>query len=122
MELKQLTNNLRVHLDILQAHYESHEAPTNLKDKEFFFDVKRKTTPYYEMTEKWESEVLDFVKETKPNLHPNQVVSTAENIGLLLMHSYYIDIKRKRYMELIYAVHYIFDILDSELEKVDESL
>lgn len=122
MELKQLTEKLRKHLDTLQAHFESHEAPTDLKDKEFFLEVKRKTTPYYQMIEKWEEQTLDFVKNQKVNLHPHQVVSTAENMGLLLMHSYYIDVKRKRYMELNLSVHYIFDILDGELEKVEDTL
>jgi len=117
MELYQLTEELSKELDTLLTYYETHEPPQDLRDKEFFLMVKKATNPIYEMLQDWELQALDFVKNHKKNLHPHQIVSTKENMELLLMHTYYIDVKRKRYMELNFSVHYIFGILLTELEE-----
>ena len=119
MELQQLTEKLSNELDTLLTYYETHEPPQDLRDKTFFLFVKEVTNPIYELLEDWEEKALDFVKQHKKNLHPHQIVSTKENMELLLMHTYYIDVKRKRYMELNFSVHYVFGILLEELEEKD---
>lgn len=111
MELKNQTEKLKQHLNYLKEIYERNEPPKDRKDKQFFQMVKDETLPVYELLEQWENNTLKVVKERKVNVHPHQVTSTRENMELLLMHSYYIDVRRKRYMELNNSIHYILDQL-----------
>lgn len=99
----------------LKEHFETNTAPKNKKDKSFFEYVKERTTPIYEGLEKWEILALQMTKDRRINVHPQQVVSTRENMELLLMHSFYIDVRRKRYMELYKSIQYIFDQIVQEL-------
>lgn len=115
MDIKGLTIELKRHLQVFKSNYEENDPPENKKDMAFFNDVKSKTEPVYAMLETWETDALDLVKQRKVNVHPHQITSTRENMDLLLMHSYYIDIKRKRYMELNHSVLFIFDQLLRDL-------
>ncbi|MFC2948340.1 DUF1798 family protein [Virgibacillus sediminis] len=115
MELETQTRQLKQHLDRLKARFETEQPPDNKKDKDFFFKVKEETTPIYSILEEWEEKSLDLVKNRKADVHPHQVTSTRENMELLLLHSYYIDVRRKRYMELYKSIHYVFDQLLREL-------
>ncbi|MFD1849499.1 DUF1798 family protein [Oceanobacillus bengalensis] len=115
MELKERTILLNNHLLRLKALYENSTPPENKKDRKFFLQVKEETSPIYEMVEKWEEQALQVVKAREVTVHPNQVNATKENMELLLMHSYYLDVRRKRYMELYRSIRYIFDQLVNEL-------
>lgn len=116
MNIKEQTIELKRQLALLKDNYEKNDPPENKKSMDLFMDVKRKTEPVYAMLETWETDALEIVKQRKVNVHPHQITSTRENMELLLMHSYYIDAKRKRYMELNHSVLYIFDQLLRELE------
>jgi hypothetical protein len=116
MELIDYTNQLKVYLQQLKDIFEENNPPEDRKDKDFFIMVKQKTSPIYELLAKWEELALQVIKETKISVHPNQIVSTKENMELLLMHSYYIDVRRRRYMELNQSVLYVFDQLLRALE------
>ncbi|WP_430785616.1 DUF1798 family protein [Virgibacillus flavescens] len=119
MKLKEQTIKLKKHLQELKDNYERNDPPENKKDINFFTMVKTNTAPVYTLLEQWESDALEIVKQRKVNVHPHQITSTRENMELLLMHSYYIDAKRKRYMELNHSVLFIFDQLLRELELTD---
>ncbi|RKQ37630.1 DUF1798 family protein [Oceanobacillus halophilus] len=116
MELIMRTEYLINHLHELKDHFENSEAPENIRDKAFFARVKEKTTPIFESLEKWEEEALRVVKERKVNIHPQQINSTRENMELVLMHSYYKDLRRRRYMEYYKSILYIFEQLVDELK------
>lgn len=116
MELKFQTELLKKHLDQLKDIYEANEPPESVNDKHFFLQMKESTAPIYDLLEKWEEQALEFVKTRKVNVHPHQILSTKENIELLILHSYYVDIRRKRYMELNHSSHYIFDQLLRDLQ------
>jgi Bacterial domain of unknown function (DUF1798) len=116
MELIEYTKQLKVFLQQLKDVFEENNPPEDRKDKDFFIMVKQKTSPIYELLAKWEELALQVIKETKISVHPNQIVSTKENMELLLMHSYYIDVRRRRYMELNQSVLYVFDQLLRALE------
>ncbi|MBY7143521.1 DUF1798 family protein [Virgibacillus sp. NKC19-3] len=116
MELKEQTKTLKIHLNNLKDQYENNPPPENKKDRQLFQKVKKETSPIYELLATWEENALKLIKERKINMHPQQITSTLENMELLLMHSYYIDVKRKRYMELHHSIHYIFDQLLREAE------
>ncbi|SES79834.1 protein of unknown function [Oceanobacillus limi] len=115
MNLANRTQKLKDELDRLKRIYEKNEPPENRSDKVFFSKVKENTTPIYDSLGIWEEQALAIVKEKKINVHPHQITSTRENMELLLMHSYYVDVRRKRYMELNKSVHYIFDQLLHEI-------
>lgn len=115
MNLKTETEQLKERLQQLKNKYEKNNPPEDRKDKDFFLMVKSQTEPIYKMLDNWEEAALAVVKEQKVSLHPQQVTSTKENMGLLLMHSFYIDVKRKRYMELNHSANFIFDQLIDEL-------
>ncbi|WP_010530787.1 DUF1798 family protein [Lentibacillus jeotgali] len=115
MNLMQETEQLKEHLERLKHIYEENNPPESKKDKQFFLMVKERTEPVYEILAEWEEKVLKLVKERKVNLHPQQITSTRENMELLLLNSYYVDVKRKRYMELNHSILFIFDQLLIEL-------
>ncbi|MUV39807.1 hypothetical protein JNUCC1_03691 [Lentibacillus sp. JNUCC-1] len=114
--LRQLTIQLKQKLERLKKMYEENEPPESIKDKQFFLHMKEETAPVYEELAQWEERVLDVVKEQRINLHPQQITSTKENMELVILHSYYIDAREKRYMELYKSILYIFDQLLRSLE------
>jgi hypothetical protein len=111
MELSKQTNLLKNHLIRLKDIFEINNPPENLKDRDYFFKVKEETTPVYQLLDEWEEAALKVVKERKAKIHPQQITSTKENMELVLMHSYYVDTRRKRYMELHNSILYVFDLL-----------
>ncbi|WP_188453897.1 DUF1798 family protein [Virgibacillus oceani] len=115
MKLKEQTEQLKQELNLLKDRYVNNQPPEDKRDKAFFLFVKEYTAPIYKLLENWEAAALKTVKERKVTVHPHQVTSTRENMELILMHSFYIDVKRKRYMELNHSVHFIFDQLLHEL-------
>ncbi|WP_226034724.1 DUF1798 family protein [Aquibacillus saliphilus] len=115
MELQNKTIELTKHLDKLKSHYLNNDKPENKKDRDLFTFIKQQTTPVYHLIQEWEVEATSFVKQRDVSVHPQQVVSTSENMELLLMHSYYIDVKKKRYMELNHSVLYVFDLLLNDI-------
>lgn len=116
MELSYQTELLKEHLDQLKEKYEANQPPESMSDKHFFLQMKENTQPIYDLLEEWEQTALAFVKQRKVNVHPHQIVSTKENMELLILHSYYVDARRKRYMELNHSSHYIFDQLLRDLK------
>ncbi|WP_010650608.1 DUF1798 family protein [Oceanobacillus massiliensis] len=115
MELREQTELLKRHLTRLKDIFEHSTPPENTKDKEFFQKVKEETNPVYQLLEEWEEAALEVVKARKAKVHPQQVTSTKENMELVLMHSYYVDARRKRFMELHNSILYVFDLLLSEI-------
>lgn len=115
MDLIEQTKHLKKHLDILKDKYEKNEPPESISDKPFFLNMKEETAPIYDLLEAWEEQALAFVQDRDVNVHPHQIVSTAENMELIILHSYYVDARRKRYMELNHSSHFIFDQLLDEL-------
>ncbi|MFD2760831.1 DUF1798 family protein [Lentibacillus juripiscarius] len=117
MELLQQTQQFQYHLNKLEEIYNANKPPESRKDKAFFQMVKTYTEPIYNLLKDWEDHALYAVKQRHVNLHPQQVTSTKENMELLMMHSFYVDVKRKRYMELNHSIHFILDKLLDELEE-----
>ena len=115
MSLTEQTIQLKKHLSELKNTFEANKPPEDRRDKPFFLKVKEETLPIYQLLEEWEASALKIVKERKVTVHPHQITSTKENMELILMHSYYIDVRRKRYMELYNSILYIFDQLLREL-------
>lgn len=116
MKVKCQTKLLKDHLEQLREIFEANQPPESVSDKQFFLKMKDSTSPIYDLLEEWEEQALSFVQERKVNVHPHQITSTRENMELLILHSYYVDARRKRYMELNHSCHYIFDQLLKDLQ------
>lgn len=109
--LKTITIKLDEYIKDLKIRYEQNEAPVDKKDKPFFLMMKEETAPIYQLLEEWEKLALQVIKHKKINIHPQQIISTKENIELIILHSYYIDVKRKRYMNLYKSCQYVMNQL-----------
>ncbi|WP_163537623.1 DUF1798 family protein [Gracilibacillus sp. YIM 98692] len=118
MLLNTSINKLTNSLEYLKKYYLEHEKPENKKDPEFFQFVREQTEPIFEIIDQWYEAAISFVQNRNVYVHPQQIESTAENLKLILLHSYYIDVRRKRYMELYKSVLYVFDLLKNDLEEV----
>ncbi|MBB6452247.1 hypothetical protein HNQ94_000692 [Salirhabdus euzebyi] len=77
------------------------------KSREGFEQVKVQTKHPFSLIDKWEEETLAAIPELP--IYPNQVQNTKENMELLLLHSYYHDVKRKRFMELYHSIDYVMN-------------
>lgn len=117
MNVTKQTEELKVHLIRLKNRFENTAPPENRRDRVFFQMVKKETAPIYEALERWEEAALVLVKARKVNVHPQQVTATRENMELILMHSYFMDARRKRYMELHNSASYVFDQIINELDE-----
>jgi len=125
MDLLQETISLQDHIQRLKSRYLKGDPPGEFKDKAFFNFVKEDTAHIYELLSIWELHTMAFLKNEKSApVHPHQIISTTENIELIIMHSYYMDVKDKRYMELNISINYVLGILADFLcdkQKVGES-
>ncbi|MBM7542547.1 DUF1798 family protein [Amphibacillus cookii] len=101
----------------LKERYLKSDKPDSKRDRTFFNMVKNETDPLFELIEKWEELALKAVKDREVSVHPQQVQSTRENFELIILHSYYIDIKQKRYMELHQAIDYVCQMIIDTLTK-----
>ncbi|SDX72653.1 DUF1798 family protein [Salimicrobium album] len=111
MSLQKRTRTLKESLDELHERYTSHTGPVDRTDHEFFEKVKNETAPYFELVQDWYEEVEPFVKERDVTVHPNQIKSTHENIEMLILHSYYLDVDKNRYKDLHQSSHYVLDMV-----------
>ncbi|CQR46656.1 hypothetical protein BN1058_00928 [Paraliobacillus sp. PM-2] len=116
MTVKELTIELKETLNQLKDNYFHQDKPENKRDLTFFTYVKEATGPVFQLVEQWEVHTAEEVKKRTLRIHPQQVVSTRENVELLLMHSYYIDVKENRYMNLYNSVMYVLDIILDDLK------
>lgn|SRR5690625_2764121 len=115
VRLKDMTEQIKQHLDQLLHRFETSDPPESFSDKPFFLKMKEQTAPIYDLLEQWEKLALKLIKERTITVHPHQITATKENIQLILLHSYYIDTRRRRYMELHQSSHYICDQIIRDL-------
>lgn len=78
------------------------------RSKEFFNDVKEQTMEYFSLLDAWEESAYKLVREGRIDIFPQQIDATKENMQALMMHSYYKDVRKRKYMEIKQACHYIF--------------
>ena len=109
--LLDLTNELQQACLRLKNTFLNSEPPEDAKDLDFFQYVKKETEPIFDLAEKWETVALEAVKNKEVLVHPQQIEATRENFELVLLHSYYVDVKSKRYMELIQSIDYVCDLI-----------
>lgn len=124
MVLKQYTNRLIDYLYQLNNRFHTEEPPASMSDRNLFEQMKKETTPIHQTLEKWERLALTAIHTNKISLHPQQIHSTKENIQLIILHSYYIDVRKRIYMEYyqssIYILKNILTDLNDHVTKGDQ--
>ncbi|SDD48818.1 protein of unknown function [Terribacillus halophilus] len=103
----------------LKERFLTHEPPSDKHDRAFFELVKAETGPMYELLQKWHQTAADFVQQRDVSVHPQQVQSTEENVHLIILHSYYIDIRSERYMDYHQSIGYVIHLLDEDLDRLN---
>lgn len=115
------TTLLLEHIARLKTVFLEEKPPTDFKDRDFFENVKADANPLHMLLNDWEEESLALLKQdTSAPVHPHQIVSTRENIELIIMHSHYSDVRERRYMELNISVNYVLGILEDYLKELCE--
>lgn len=109
MPFKEVTKQLSKYLDQLRQIFLENEPPEHFSDRAFFTKMKTETTPIYQLLDEWEQLAMASVKNREVPIHPQQIQATKENFELIILHSYYIDIRKRRYMELYQSIQYIFE-------------
>lgn len=109
-----VTKQLKEIVDQLHDVFLREGDRPEISDKAFFLQMKAETAPMYETLAIWEELALAEVKARNVQVHPHQVNSTVENVELLILHSYYKDLRKRKYMEYYFSTHYVCNqLLDS---------
>lgn len=111
--LNNLTTQLLDELKILPQIYENNEEPS--KDKTFFQYVRNETKVLFDMLDEWEKLAEDFVLQRRSGVHLHQIQATKNNMQTLILHSYYKDVRKRRYMEIYKSCKFIFQQVLKEL-------
>src|SRR5690625_4504067 len=116
IELQLLTKKLKGELASLKRKLESDEGKKNERDRHYFEYVKADSSFLFELIEQWYELTVKFIDHHKSSIYEKQVRATKENFELLILHSYYKDVRKRRYIELNRSCRYVFDQLLKELE------
>ncbi|TGB04566.1 DUF1798 family protein [Halobacillus salinus] len=120
MELQRETEQLKQIIEERHKLFINSEGPVDKTDRELFERVKEETKPMFDLNNSWLENAEVFVKNRHTSVHPNQVKSTHENIEMIILHSYYLDVHRKRFKELYQSVHYVLDMILDDINKNQE--
>lgn len=113
-EVREKTEKLQAYLYKLKEIYEQSEKPDH-NNKVFFEKVRSEILPYYDLLDEWDEQTKELIKQGEVKLHPQQVDATSKSLRALALHSYYIDIRKKRYMNIKKSIDYVFQLLLKEL-------
>lgn len=113
-QLQKQTNELLHQLDYFKTVFA--EEKLLIGDQDDFARVKKETLPTLQLLERWSDHTLQLIKQRKLNIHPQQIDATQENYEMFLMHSYFKDIRRRKYIETYRSCVYVFNLIIGELE------
>lgn len=111
---KSMTEDLRDYLSTLKRVYEEREQP-NKNDPAFFESVRQEIDPFYDLIDQWEIAAKQLVKERKITIFPPQIDATVKSLRAIALHSYYIDVRKRRYMNIKKSCDYVFQLILKEL-------
>lgn len=93
-------------LTSLEEVYRSEEEVE--RSREFFNEIKPKVESYLILLESWGKATHQLASAGKLQVFPQQIDATIDNMKALIMHSFYKDVRKRRYMEIKQACYYIF--------------
>lgn len=115
-----MTQKLKDELTVLREKFETNEGHQDQRDRNFFSFVKQETEPLFNLIENWYEQTIIYIQQEQIDLYEEQVNATKENFEMLILHSYYVDIRKRRYVEMNRSCLYVFDQLLKELEEKSE--
>lgn len=92
-----------------------HDVPYTFQSEKDFNHVKAETEPIFERLEEWEKLVLDKINKRIISFPITMVDSTVDNISAYIMHSFYKDVRKRRYIEIKQSSLYVLRLLLKEL-------
>jgi len=119
--IKHQTEELIAWMKKLKERFEANNPPEHMSDHTFFQQMKKETEPLFHLLNDWEKEVIAYIKNNHDiNVYFPQIVATKENVEVLILHSYYVDIRRRLYMERYKSSLLIFEKILEEIERKEE--
>lgn len=113
-QLQQLTTSLIEYVGQLEQTFQK-ETNVSYDSREMFEHVRRETEPIFETLETWETLTLDSIKRGDLSSSTQMIESTVDNMRQFIMHSYYKDVRKRRYMEMKRSLLYVFHLLLKEI-------
>ena len=114
-EIEQLTQSLMQYTAVLEKKFnDTTIKPENTSD--FFNYVKTETEPIFALVKKWEALLAEESTNRKMIIPENIILSTNDNMTALIMHSFYKDVRRRRYMEIKRSCLYTYQSVLKELD------
>src|SRR5690554_473215 len=113
-QLVELTGKLITYLDDFKVIFHDDEIKPS-KDEAFFRFVQQETKPYFSHIDAWEKHAKKAWKEKLISLQLTQIESTRDNFTTLILHSYYKDVRKRRYMEINKSCFYILQQILKEI-------
>src|SRR5690625_1193451 len=114
-ELKRLTNNLKSELNALQLMFKKTKEEEIKRDRSYFEFVKQDSKQLFQLIDMWYDKALHIVNNYDISVYDVQIKTTKENFEMIVLHSYYGDVRRRRYVEMNRSCIYVFDQLMKEL-------
>lgn len=105
-QFQHITKQLMDNLSVLEAKYRDGKEVERSRD--YFTYVKSETEELFNLIDLWEEQATTLVNKHELSIFTEQITATKENMQALIMHSYYKDVRKRQYMEIIQACEYIF--------------
>jgi hypothetical protein len=115
--LKQLTSELlEMNGEVLRIYKETRERG---EEGDFYKEVKPFADQAKEKIDHWQEMALKWMKEERPkNLHPSQIINTAENLEMISIQAFFPKASYSRFISHSQSVHYV---LKTALDQLSES-
>lgn len=111
---EKFTNELVNILIECEKRFLSREKPK--KSRAFFEAIRHELDEAFKKIDIWEKNALDVIDSYKLRVHPQQIQSTKENMEQIILHSYYVDLRKRRFMEMVKSCHFVFDQLMNQIK------
>ncbi|WP_409251142.1 YppE family protein [Bacillus sp. SCS-153A] len=112
--LKQLTSELlEMNDEILKIYKATRERG---EEGDFYQEVKPFADNAKEKIDSWREIALQWMKEDRPkNLHPSQIINTAENFEMISIQAFFPKASYKRFISHSQSVQYVLKTVLDQL-------
>ncbi|HZW67752.1 MAG TPA: DUF1798 family protein [Pseudogracilibacillus sp.] len=113
-QIIKLTNALVEYVAILESKFNDKTIEEGKKDA-FFTYVKKETEEMFAQLDEWVDLLSELNEQGDSVINQAIIESTKDNMNALIMHSYYKDVRRRRYMEINRSCIYTYQSVLKEL-------
>lgn len=78
------------------------------RSRSFFNEIKPEVEKYLTLIEAWGEHSHQLFEKEMLEIFPQQIDATVDNMRVLIMHSFYKDVRKRRYMEMSQSCYYVF--------------